>query len=171
MEKIKKFKFKPSKELLEFAEQVSKKYKKLTPQTLVSEKGTYTINILPKIINDLTKTEYPTAFRVGLTSQTIQFSKRQTKEVCANFIYFGILWCVCCYEYNNFHKQHSGNLSSIERFLHIDKLTAEQYQKSGRSLKRVHKDISNNFKKSAPNNVEMNKERIKAIYEIIKKLK
>ncbi len=151
-QKQSQFKFRPTKELLEFAEYISKNFKKLKVNDYYSANKNYHVQVLPTIINERFNEEEKTPYRVGHESGVMQFSMKKTKDCCGNYFYYAVLWCQCKRELIFYNDEQDDEFS----YILADKLTLEQYKKSGRQLNCVITSMIKFFK----TNLEFNKNRI-----------
>lgn len=173
--KQKKFTFKASKELLDFADDISKRFKELKIADYYSEKEKYHVQILPVISNPYTFGDYNTVSRFGHTSNTIQINRKYMLPYCRNFIFWQILWNACGIELlkhkiasipnNELHDANDFKLLSEDYYV-IDKLATREYKKTKRPIKNVAVDFIKSVSKSSPSNFELNRKRIEFLMKL-----
>ncbi len=158
--KLSRYKFKPSKELLDFADDISKNYKKLKLMDYYSENKKYRIQKLPNL-DGWPNYGIKTSCRVSLDFGTIQLNHKRIKDYCANFIFYSILWCVCKKEMYDFLSELDKHLADTAAYyIESDRQTIMAYKKTKRPLKRV---IIDNIKSLAHAKTQMNIERVKKL--------
>lgn len=94
--KTKPFIFKPTKELIEFADFFSTNWKSLSVGTYKSKKDKYTIKLDDKLFNSHTKVQSNTDSRVNSYTGLIEISKSKMIELDAtnHYVFYSIIWCV-----------------------------------------------------------------------------
>lgn len=117
--------FKPSKELIEFADYFSNNYKKLNIGEYSSRNNNYEISYLSEI------EETPTVFRTHRESGLIQIDKRTLKKnkFTNNFVFYMIIWCAIIKEIPSFLNNHSYEL--------CDLIAINYYKKTGRPTNSI----------------------------------
>jgi len=145
-------KFKPSKELKNFANKFAKMCMKGTIETGShhSSHGEYNIEIM-------SPAESKTFCRVGNTSGDIQFSRNGLRKGLTSLneesIYFFILWCIC--KFNDREKSD----------LQCDNMVIDHFLRDGLDLVSIPKGMTFAFEKSK---TKANLSRIKNIKDTIK---
>lgn len=118
--------FIPSKELLDFAEEISNKFIGLSPKTYSSANNNYRIEIIMKAPLENDKPLFKIG-RVGRTSGTMELEKHyflsQNNYYSQNFMFYLILWLAC----------EKNTLNQIESEL----LTFRYYEKTERPIQDI----------------------------------
>jgi hypothetical protein len=155
---MKKNKFKPDAELLDFAKDFSSNYKRLKVGDYKSNSGKYSVSYINKIKDKDTGRIIHAVARVSHKTGIMELDRSwclKQKKVTGNYIYYLIIWHAII-------KWLSDNGSPS--FMDADIITNELYLKTGRSKK----DIAIGWLKlfSTSNN-ESNKERYEKINKML----
>lgn len=118
--------FTPSKELLDFADEISNKFIGLSPKSYYSANNNYRIKIIMKAPLENETPLFKIA-RVGHTSGTMELEKHyflaKNNYYSKNFMFYLILWLAC----------EKNILNQIESEL----LTFQYYEKTGRAIQDI----------------------------------
>jgi len=150
--------FKPSEELIAFANEFSGNYRKLSVGTYSSDDGQFRIDYLDKIRDNVTGSVINTPANIGHDSKVMQLGKNYLMDWNENsdFIFWLIIWLMA----------KVTNKKCTENDTYTDIFVLGYYVTTGRSLKNMalgFLDLSKNTK-----NMEHNIKRYKAIDNFIK---
>ena len=158
MKKIKieiaEYVFTPDKELIAFANEFSKMYKKVRVGEYCSSNNKYHIKYLARIKNKNTGKALATGARISNMTGIIELDKfiYKSKEYTPDFLFFIIIWCVVC-------RENKGNMKLS------DKNAIKYYKTTKRSKRNIMKGFLKLFF-TVPS--LLNTERYKIIAQLLK---
>lgn len=141
-------------DLIKFAEQFSKNYKKLKCGKYTSDCGKYKINYEHRL-KDKTGVFIETPYRIGHTTGIMDFSKSKCVNMPQSFIFNGIIWCYAVTKLHPYDLVKS-DLTAIKHSL-----------ENGFSKKEMMINYINTFKKTESEN----RNRINKINDFLKQIK